>query len=396
MFRPTATARSAERGEARLIPPNWRYAWNNSADPLVVRAHGLAAAAARPSVTVSRPAGRGPTLAYGGLQHGLTHVLPFLEQRRGTDSDQSHHRTTWAELASGRAARDADLLTVGMLRRDVPRQPPRHGLLLPFRINLSVPVGPNPQDVLKRLSRKARQQHSREIRSRSRTLEVAAADADFDAFYDSMHRPTMWSRHRDAARSEERERARVCLFRRGVLFFLCESGRRVAGMLCRLEGRTLVLRLAGVEAGGEAPYRSGTYMAMYVLILQWAAEHGLTRVDLSGCEPFLSKGIFQFKRKMHPEVALPDNHFREKRLILRVLRDTPEVRDLLTANPVLTLGTGPGIEAVYFRDPVRPARLDLRWECPGVSGHRTVDLDEFLAGLPRSPHRNPAGQPPLS
>ncbi|MGW0423851.1 GNAT family N-acetyltransferase [Streptomyces sp. NPDC003015] len=379
-----------------MIPPNWRYTWNNSADPLLVRAHGVAATIARPSVTVSRPADQGPVLAYGGLAHGLTHVLPFLEQRRGTGSEHSRRRTTWAELASGRATPDADLLAVGVLHRDAPGRPPRHCLLLPFRINLSVPVGPDPQDVLKRLSRKARQQHTRELRSRARTLEVATSEADFHFFYDGMHRPTMRNRHRDAARSEERQSALVCLFRRGVLFFLCESGRRVAGMLCRQEGSTLVIRLAGVEAGGEEPYRSGTYMAMYVLILQWAAEHGLTRVDLSGCEPFLSKGIFQFKRKMHPEVALPGNHFREKRLVLRVLRDTPQVRDLLTANPALTFGAGQGLEAVYFHDQDRPARTDLRWECPGVSGHRTVDLDEFLADLPGSTRRSLTGQPTLS
>ncbi|MEK8146029.1 hypothetical protein NKH18_47120 [Streptomyces sp. M10(2022)] len=113
-------------------------------------------------------------------------------------------------------------------------------------------------------------------------------------------------------------------------------------MLCRLEGRTLTLRLAGVDSGGAHAYSSGTYMAMYVLILQWAAEHGLTRVDLSGCEPFLSKGIFQFKRKIHPEVALPDNHFANKRLLLRVRRDSPEVRDFLTANPLLGFGQGSG------------------------------------------------------
>ncbi|WP_328967339.1 GNAT family N-acetyltransferase [Streptomyces sp. NBC_00239] len=381
-----------------LVPPNWRYAWNNSAAPLVVRAHALTAAAARPSVTVSRPTGGpdggSPTLAYGGLAHGLTHVLPFLEQRRGAGAQHSRRRTTWAELADGRAATGADLLAVGLLRRAAPRTAPRHCLLLPFRISLSVPVGPDPQEVVQRLSRKARQQHARELRSRDRTLEVATSEADFHSFYDGMHRPTMRNRHRDAARSEERRSALVCLFRRGVLFFLRESGRRVAGMLCRLEGATLVVRLAGVEAGGEEPYRSGTYMAMYVLILQWAAEHGLTRVDLSGCEPFLSKGIFQFKRKMHPEVTLPDNHFRDKRLMLRVLRDTPEVRDLLTANPVLAYDTtGGALEAVYFHDADRPARTDLRWQCPGVSGQRAVDLDEFLDGLPRSTPRTPAAQP---
>ncbi|MFI8434682.1 GNAT family N-acetyltransferase [Streptomyces sp. NPDC079020] len=380
-----------------MIPPNWRYIWNNSGDPRVVRAHTLAdaAAAARPGVTVSRPADGGVVLAYGGLPQGLTHVLPFLEQRRGTASHRTRRVTTWADLASGRAAPGADILAVGVLRGRAPVRPPRHSLLLPFRITLSVPVGPDPQDVLSRLSRKARQQHARELRSRGRRLEVARGEEDFAHFYDGMHRPTMTNRHGDSARSEERESARVCLFRRGVLFFLRESDRRVAGMLCRLEGRTLVVRLAGVDAGGADAYRSGTYMAMYVLILQWAAAHGLTRVDLSGCEPFLSKGILQFKRKMHPEIALPDNHFHHKRLVLRVRRDSPAVRDFLTANPVLGLGRNQELEAAYFHDAERPPRLDLRWQCPGVRGHRLVHFDDFLAGLPGSSPRTPAARPTL-
>ncbi|MEU9575513.1 GNAT family N-acetyltransferase [Streptomyces massasporeus] len=378
-----------------MIPPTWRYVWNNSADPRVVRAHTLADAvvAARPRVTLSRPDGAGPVLAYGGLPQGLTHVLPFLEQRRGTASQRVRRGTTWAELTHGRAAPGADLLAVGMPRDRVPARLPRHSLLLPFRVTLAVPVGPDPQDVLGRLSRKARQQHTRELRSHRRTLEVATTEDDFASFYDGMHRPTMANRHGEAARSEDRDSALVCLFRHGVLFFLCESGHRVAGMLCRLEGRTLVVRLAGVARGDGEAYASGTYLAMYVLILQWAAKHGLTRVDLSGCEPFLSKGIFQFKRKMHPEVTLPGNHFTGKRLMLRIGRDTPSVRDFLAANPVIAFGREQGFEAVYFHDEDRPPRLDLRWNCPGVLGQRLVHFDDFLAGLTDVARQPPAVHP---
>ncbi|MDT0488438.1 hypothetical protein, partial [Streptomyces doebereineriae] len=158
-----------------------------------------------------------------------------------------HRGTSWTDLVCGRAAPGTDVLAVGMLHDRVPARLPRHSMLLPFRITLAVPVGTDPQEVLGRLSRKARQQHARELLSHSRTLEVATGEDDFAFFYDGMHRPTMVNRHGDAARSEDRESARVCLFQHGVLFFLRESGHRVAGMLCRLEGRTLVVRLAGVD-----------------------------------------------------------------------------------------------------------------------------------------------------
>ncbi|MEV2278198.1 GNAT family N-acetyltransferase [Nocardiopsis sp. NPDC049922] len=348
------------------------------------------AASFRPRVTYSVPVTGDPVLAYGGLSEGLTYVLPFLEQRRGLPSRRYEHHTSWAELTRGSAAPGADILAVGYPGPRVPVVPPSHALLLPFRVSLTVEVGSDPAEVLRRVSRKARQQHNRELRSRARSLEVTAEDADFDGFYDNMHQPTMDRRHGEAARSEPRESARACILRRGRLFFLCESGRRVAGMLCRLEGRTLTVRLAGVDGGDENAYQSGTYMALFIMILQWAAEHRFTRVDLSGGEPFLSKGTFQFKRKMHPEVTLPANHFRDKRLLLRVCRDNDAVRDFLVANPVLAFTENGDLEAVYFHDVDRSPRLDLRWRSPGVERYRLVDLDGFLAGLPAGPVTPPS------
>ncbi|WP_320068927.1 GNAT family N-acetyltransferase [Micromonospora sp. RTGN7] len=336
----------------------------------------------RPQVTESVPAAGGPTLAYAGLTEGLSYVLPFLEQRRGPTGQHRRHAASWADIFAGRSVPTADILAVGCPSGRVPPESVPRSLLLPLRITLVVPLDEDTTAVLRRVSRKARQQHARELRSRSRSLEVATLDRDFDLFYDRMHMPTMQRRHASATRTESRATARQCLFRGGALLFLRESGERVAGLLCRQEHGVLVIRLAGVREGADEPYRSGTYMALYILTLQWAADHGFTRVDLSGCEPFLSKGIFQFKRKLHPEVTLPNNHFAGKRLWLHIRRDSPPVRDFLVANPMLVHSPCGGLDAVYFHDAQRPARADLRWEAPGVRGARLVDLDAFMAGEP--------------
>jgi hypothetical protein len=367
-----------------VIPRNWRYAWHNSADRRIVRTRGWvdAAASARPQVVRSLSSDGGPVLAYGGLTAGTTHVLDFLEQRRGGIATRTARRSSWSALGKGDAVPDADLLLVGYPRRNAPAELPAHSLLLPFRITLGVLIDANPDAVVGRISRKARQQHAREQRARRRTLRIATDEADLVRFYADMHRPTMASRHGAAARSESLENARACLFRHGVLFLLMEDDEAVAGMLCRIERQTLFLRLAGVAGGGTQAYESGTYMALYIMIFQWAAAHRFSRVDLSGCEPFLSKGLLQFKRKMHPEITLPANHFADKRLTLTARRDSPAVRDFLVANPVLAMRDDDALDAVYFHDDDRAARLDLRWQCPGVAGHRLIHLDQFLAGLP--------------
>jgi hypothetical protein len=356
-----------------------RYRWHNSTDPRIGGWHRRLdrLASARPRVTVSYPAGGGPVLAYAGIDDGLQHVLPYAEQRRGPALRRESRRTTWARLD----APEADLLFVGYLTGQPPGPAGLAHVDLPFRVHLVVRPGTDPAAVPARLSRKARQQYQREQRSRDRTLEVATGQADFEYFYRRMHAPTMRRRHGDAARSVPFDIALHSLFGQGVLFFLREHGERVAGMLCRREPGALVLRLAGVLDGAGDAYRTGTYLGLYVSILVWAAETGVAEVDLSGTEPFLSKGIFQFKRKLHPLVRVPANHFAGKRLRLCVRRDTPAVRDFLVANPVLVPG-GRAFEAWYFRDRDRAPRLDLRWRTGGVHGHRVVDLDEFLGGAP--------------
>src|SRR5262249_19152450 len=113
-------ARAARRGRrgGRVIPPSWRYAWHNSADPRIVRAHRWAdtATSLRPGVITSVPGadeGARPVIAYGGVPEGLTHVLPFLEQRRGTPGRHHRQRTRWSELTAGRPVGAADILAVG-------------------------------------------------------------------------------------------------------------------------------------------------------------------------------------------------------------------------------------------------------------------------------------------
>ncbi|MGA4844132.1 GNAT family N-acetyltransferase [Streptomyces sp. G45] len=393
--RPSRTGDHTGGGPARRRAEEWRYRWHNSTDPRLVRLHHAVdtCAALRPEVTVSHPEGADAgalTLAYAGIGAGLDHVLPFLEERRGPTARRESRRTTWADLAA-RGVPEADLLAVGCPAGRTFRPPAAQPTVVaPFRVGLVVPLDTAP--VTSRLSRKARQQYQREQRALDRDLEVATAHADFTYFYDRMHRPTMSRRHGAATRSVPRAAAWHSLFRHGVLFFLREHGERVAGMLCRLEPDTLVLRLAGVLDGSEDRYRSGTYVALYVAILEWAQRAGLARVDLSGAEPFLSKGIVQFKRKLHPHIAPPANHFTGKRLWLCVRRDTPAVRDFLVANPVLALERD-GLRATYFHDRERPPRTALQWRTGGVLGATEVDLDVFLKGLPCAESRAGSASP---
>lgn len=364
------------------------FAWRTSTSPLLARARLVCEDTRLRNAGYVCSVGGGPGgIGYAGVADGFSHVLPFLEQRDAHHGD-GHRETgtvSWRDLAAGWAPDGVDLMAVGAPARRLRPLTAPHTVLLPFRVELVVPVVPDAAAMRARVSRKERQHVARQRRDRDWSLEHATAAADFDHFYDHMHLPTMRRRHGDATRSLERDIAFECAFRHGLLFFLTERGTRVAGMLCRWTARTrtLTLRLAGVSEGADEHYRSGAFTALYPLILEWAAQHGVRAVNLSGCEPFLSKGIFQFKRKLHPRVVLPASHFGGKRLLLRVVRDSARVRDFLVANPVIAEIPGGGLEAVYFHDERRPARLDHRWEGVGLRAARQVHLDSFLSNANR-------------
>ncbi|MEV0981881.1 hypothetical protein [Streptomyces sp. NPDC049915] len=366
-----------------------RYAWTNSEHPGLTRLRLWwdGDLPRRFPQVVSELPGHPLVLGYAGIDDGLRHVLPFLEERRGGNAAairRWHSSVGWDRLERGAGPADCDLLAVGTTARRAARLPDDRSLLLPFRLHLVVPVVADATEMRRRISRKERQRTERQFRLRDWSVETSMSDADFDHFYDAIHLPTMRLRHGASTRSMDKDMARACLLRRGMLLFLREGDRRVAGMLCRYGPApdTLTLRLAGVLDGAQEHYAHGALAALYPALIDWASRHGVRRLDLSGCEPFVSKGIFQFKRKFHPRVELPRTHFRDKRLWLSVRRDTPAVRNFLVANPVLAEDpAAPGRwQALYFHDAERPPRRSLPWQCPNVTAARDIDLDVFLHG----------------
>ncbi|MFD7168151.1 hypothetical protein [Streptomyces violascens] len=364
----------------RLIVARPVFAWRTSSRPTLVRTRlAWDDARLRRATSIRSTAGGSLTLGYAGLPEGASHVVPFMEERAAHGAPV-HRRTRTVPWTDAMEPSGVDLMTIGAPAERIRSLASAHDLLLPFRIELVVPVVPDVAAMRARVSRKERQRVARQRRDLGWALENATAAADFEWFYENVHLPTMRRRHGLATRSLEREIAFQCVFRQGFLFFLTEGRERIAGMLCLFSPRTrtLTLRLAGVTHGAQAHYGTSAFAGLYVLILEWAATHGIRAVNLSGCEPFLSKGIFQFKRKLHPRVVRPADHFGAKRLWLRVVRDTPAVRDFLVANPVIAETPGGALEAVYFHDDQRPARRDIRWEGTGLSAARMTHLDSFL------------------
>ena len=320
----------------------------------------------------------GAVIAYHGLPEGPRYALPHLLGRPGTAESRQLGRARWPALAG---APDADLLIIGCSAARARQLSTTRSMVLPFRINLAIDVDPDHDVMLRRVSGNERRQFAKLRRTFDWSWEQSSAVEDLAWFFERMYLPTMSGRHGEAARGSDLGTAHECLYQQGHLFFVNEGGKRVAGVLCRVDERTatMTMRLLGVLDGDETHYRSGAVKAVYYLAIEWACANGIRRLDLSGGEPFPGTGVFQFKRRFHPTVELPADHFADKRLWLQVQRDTPAVRDLLVDTPMFAMTPDGGLEAVFFADAERPARTSVRAESPGVHEVRIVDLDAFLS-----------------
>lgn len=368
----------------------WRtragYLWNNSPRPLLRGARRVIDTALPETRCVTSFArDGGPVLGYAGVRAGETNVLQLLEHQRdpvaGPTSRRERRVVRWRDLPAAIPG-EADLLLIAGEQDRITGLPAERAVVAPLRVHLVVDVPPDPERVRLLASKRERSQFRRQREQYDWALERDDSPEAFAYFYDRMHRPTMKTRHGERSRSETAAIAYSDILRHGCLFFVTQDGERVTGALCRWSAdcRTLTTRLLGVLDGEQVHYETGAFKAVYHLLLEWAACNAVPRVDFFGTEAFVSKGIFQWKRKLGPGVELPPNHFATKRLYIAARRDTPRLRDLLVANPLLAFGEGDVLEPVYFTDAERPPRLDLSARCPGVGEPRLIDLDRFLHG----------------
>jgi hypothetical protein len=323
------------------------------------------------------------TVEYRGYAAGGQHVVPFLQEqleRVGSAVTLAEEPLTGWSRPAAAVQPDADIVFTACSSRRAAALPAARSLVLPFRIQQLLDVVPDPEAMVKKVSRNERKQFANLRGKREWSWEAGTRLADLEFFYERMHLPTMGWRYGAAMRSADWDTTLHCLFRRGALFFVNEGGKRVAGALCRYDdgGSVMRMRMLGVLDGDETHYRSGAVKAVWYLAVEWAASNGIRLIDMSGGEPFPGKGVYQFKRRFHPLTALPTDHFGRKRLHLAVRRDSAAVRDFLVATPMLAVDEAGRLSAVHFSDSTRPAHTRIAGKGPGIEECREIDLDEFL------------------
>ncbi len=137
----------------------------------------------------------------------------------------------------------------------------------------------------------------RKVQQNGFEYSFSTAHEEFDRFYHQMYVP--YIRHRHAEWGEELASYDDAQeeFLRGGLILVTHNGVPINAMLCKVYGSTCFAGIMGVHEGQFAQVQAGANVALWWGMLEWARMQGLHHFDFGSSRPFISNGVFNFKRQ---------------------------------------------------------------------------------------------------
>ena len=135
----------------------------------------------------------------------------------------------------------------------------------------------------------------------------------------------MDQRYGKFAQSVKKIKAYHCIFKEGILFLFTSNNEPVADSLSHIDFRHRVInaRLIGIKNGDERFLKELAQNEVYHAILHWASHNDIQWINFQGCEPLLTKGTFQYKKRLGSIATLPYNSFYNKRLLVKLNSNHP-------------------------------------------------------------------------
>jgi hypothetical protein len=185
--------------------------------------------------------------------------------------------------------------------------------------------------ILARTSRSKRKR-IRRIQKLGYDFEVTNDLERLKLFYQKMYVPRILKRHEKAARVvsfAECER----LFRSGGLLLVkSKFGENISGAIYVPRGDELYIPTLGIS-NVDQHLTEGGHAALYFLIL-WAKQQGFKIIDYSICKPFLSDGIFRYKKEWGMKIK-PYKGQDAEIYAIKFLNFKEGAREFLLNNPLI-------------------------------------------------------------
>jgi hypothetical protein len=167
--------------------------------------------------------------------------------------------------------------------------------------------------------------------------------------------------------------------RHGWLLLLDSGTETRSGALLEPHGEEL--RVLAFGASGSGAAAQAGVEACYYHSLRLAVERGFRRLALGSARPVLTDGVLRYKRKWGGRLGSPQTF---DRFLLRQ-RNTPPVRELLTATP-LVVEYGGGLAALVGACGVDPVQQLSRVDVPGLREIVLLSDAAVDGNAPRAPY----------
>ena len=180
--------------------------------------------------------------------------------------------------------------------------------------------------------------------------EVCFDKGKLHLFYHTMYLPYICSRHGKLTVLTTLNQMEDIL-QRGELLLVKRGGEYVAGQLIYKASPVPIVSYLGVKDGNFDLVKQGAVFALYYYTILWAKEKGYTKLDFGHCRPFLSDGVFLFKKRLGMKIQRSPRYHRM--LYLSINRLNPCLEQFFTNNPLVhdDMGVLKGLLFVQKDDP---------------------------------------------
>jgi len=162
-----------------------------------------------------------------------------------------------------------------------------------FSLNLNQPLAA----IVRKASRR-RRRDLRKLEALDYSYTVCRNGTEhFDLFYQTMYLPFTENRYERAALFRSYVESKARFQQNGGILFVEEEGRRTAGILFQIKGKTVYALSLGICSGNNGYQKSLAGTAALFYLILWAKKNGLTTLNYGATLPFFSDGVFVYKKE---------------------------------------------------------------------------------------------------
>ncbi len=183
------------------------------------------------------------------------------------------------------------------VQRPFVREFAKRGYLLLPSVSFILDMRVSMDDMMKRMSRR-RRRDIKKIKALNYSYAISRDnDKSFDYFYHKMYLPYTKSRFGMAAYIKPYLESKIIYRSNGGLLFVKKDERFLAGILFHIHGKTLHAWSLGAREGDQHLVEELAGEAALIFLIEWAKTQGIDNLDYGVSLPFLSEGIFTYKKE---------------------------------------------------------------------------------------------------